>query len=188
MKGLLLGALVSALLVFIWGFLFWGVLPTADSALRPVPDERAMRATLKAELPETGVYMLPYSDNPSDTEFQTLHTQGPIATIYLRKEGSEPMAPGTLMLGYLHEVAVLFIMGLMLKVTGLPGYGARVTVVFLAGLAGSLFAQLAGPIWWLHPWDMALVNLVYESIAWLLGGLALAGFVKPVGRRDADEM
>ncbi len=188
MKGLLLGALIGALLVFIWRVVFWEVLPTGESALRPVPDERAMRTTLKAELPESGVYMLPYSDNPSDTEYQTLHTQGPIATIYLRKEGSEPMAPGTMLLGYLQGALALFVMGLMLKLTGLASYGGRVAAVFLAGLSGSLFAQMAGPIWWLHPWDMAVVNLVYESVAWLIGGFALAAFVKPAGRRDANEM
>ena len=188
MKGLLLGAVLGALLIFVWGFVFWGIGPGTGSAISPVPEQETLRATLKATLPDSGVYMLPYSEDPTDTTYQTLHTQGPIATIFYREEGSEPMAPGTMVLGYLHEVLVLLIMGLALKLAGLGSYGARFGVVLLAGLAGSVFAQLAGPIWWLQPRDMAMMNLLYEAVAWLLGALVLAACVKPVGRRDHNEV
>ncbi len=189
MKGMSLGAVIGGIVVFFWGFLFWGVLPMADGATETVRNQKALQSLLDAALPETGVYMLPFSDDPSDAEFQALHTAGPIATIYFRKEGSEPMAASTFVMGYLHEVVVLFLMALMLKLAGLQSYAARVGVVFLGGLAGSLFAQLSGPIWWLQPWGMAVMNVFYESMAWLLGGLILAAFVQPAGgRRDANEM
>lgn len=185
MKGIALGALVGALAMFVWGFVFWGVLPFGSSVIKAPTNQIGFQGMLKAAFDETGVYMVPYSDDPSDTEFQRLHTEGPIAMVYYREEGSEPMAPSTFVMGYLHEVVALLIMGLALKLVSPAGFGGRLGLVLLAGLAGSFLANLSAPIWWLQPWDLAVVNLIYESIAWLLGGLALAAFVKPAGQGHA---
>ncbi len=188
MKQLSLGAALAALVMFGWGFLYWGVLPFSAGALNQVPDQAGLQAVLKEALPASGVYLLPYADDPENADYQALHTAGPIATIFIRKDGSEPMAPSTFVMGYLHGLIVMFIMGLMLKLVAVESYAGRVTTVFLAGLAGSLYAQFAGPIWWLYPWDMAIANVIYESVAWLLGGMTLAIWLAPGGRRDSNEV
>jgi hypothetical protein len=183
-----MGAAIAAVVTFLWHTIFWSVLPISDNTLGQVTNQVGLQTMLDAALPESGVYMLPYPDGVSEAEYQTLHAKGPIATIYIRKEGSEPMAPGTFALGYGHEFMVLLIMGLMLKVSGLAAYGTRLAVVFLGGVAGSVFAQFSGPIWWMQPWDMAIVNVIYESVSWFLGALVLAFFIQPAGRRDSNEM
>ncbi len=182
MKGVILGSIIGGALMFMWGFLFWGVLPFGDSAISGVADQAGLQAQLEAHLDETGVYMIPFSADETDAEYQALHAKGPIASIYYRAEGSEPMAPSTFMMGYLHEVAVLLIMGLVLKLAAVAGFGGRFVVVFLGGLAGSSFSALAGPIWWLEPWNKAVIDLSYQAVAWLLAAFVMAALVKPAGR------
>lgn len=184
MKGVILGAVIGAAVMFFWGFLFWGVLPIGASAMDGVKNQAVFQSTLEQHLGSSGVYAVPFSKDPSDAEFQALHAEGPIATIYYRAEGSEPMSTSTFVMGYLHELVVLLIMGLMLKMAGIASYGARLAAVFLGGLSGAALSSLSGPIWWLHPWNMAVIDLIYQGIAWLLAGLVLAAMVKPASRHS----
>ena len=188
MKGVVLGSVIGGVVVFVWGFLFWGVLPFSKNAVVGVDDQVSLQAQLDAHLDQTGVYMVPFSSDPSDAEFQALHSKGPIATIYYRAEGSEPMAPSTFFMGYLHEVIVLFVMGLMLKLANIAGFGSRFIVVFLGGVAGSAFASMAGPIWWLEPWNKAVIDLIYQIFSWLFGALVMAAMVQPAGRDTSNEV
>ncbi|MGJ8669122.1 MAG: hypothetical protein ACSHXK_06505 [Oceanococcus sp.] len=188
MKGVILGSIIGAALVFMWGFLFWGVLPFGNTAVVGVEDQAGLQAQLDAYLDETGVYMLPFSKDETDAEYQALHAKGPIATVYYRAEGSEPMAPSTFLMGYLHEVVVLLIMGIMLKLAAVGSYGSRFVVVLLGGFAGSCFSSLAGPIWWLEPWNRAVIDLSYQAVAWLLAALVMAAMVKPAGRDRGNEV
>ncbi len=178
MRRIVLGAGIGAVLVFLWGFLFWAALPLGDSAIQGVTNNDSAQKSLAAMFGETGVYMVPYAKDQSDPAFQTLHKQGPIATVYFRAEGSEPMAPSTFVMGLVHEFVVLLVMGFAVAMVG-GGFASRFGVGFLAGTAGSMFAHLGGPIWWLEPWRMAWVNVGYEVVAWLLGALCLAWFIKP---------
>lgn len=182
MKGVILGAVIGAAVMFFWGFLFWGVLPVGSAAMSGVDNQATFQSMLAQNLGESGVYVVPFSEDPSDAEFQALHAEGPIATVYYRAEGSEPMSTSTFVMGYLHELVVLLIMGVMLKMAAIASYGARLVVVFLGGLSGAALSSLSGPIWWLHPWNMAVIDLIYQGVAWLLAALVLAALVKPASR------
>ena len=184
MKGVVVGAVIGAAVMFIWGFLFWGVLPIGNAAMGGVDNQAAFQSMLDEYVSETGVYMVPFSQDPSDAEFQALHAKGPIATVYYRAEGSEPMSTSTFVMGYLHELVVLLIMGLMLKLAGIASFGGRLVAVFLGGLSGAGLATLSAPIWWLHPWNMAVIDLIYQGVAWLLAGVVLATMVKPASRHS----
>ena len=188
MKGIIVGALLGAVLMFMWGFLFWGVLPVGATAISGVEDQAGLQAELAKRIPQSGVYMLPYAQDQSDAEYQALHAKGPIVTIHYRAEGSEPMSPGTFAMGYFHEFIVLLIMGLMLKMAAVASFGARFVVVFMGGIAGSVFSTFSGPIWWLNPWSMAWTNTIYEVVAWLLAAVVLAALVKPAGRASPHEV
>ena len=174
------GAALAATLVFFWGFLFWTVLPVGSGAVQGAPDGGALQAALDAELPASGSYMVPYSEQPeSDTAYHEAHTAGPIALIYFRKNGAEPMAPGVLLRGWLHGFATLLLMAVLVRLlAGNGGFGLRFGIAAGGGIVGSVFAHLGAPIWWYQPWDFALTQLSYEAGAWVLGGLVLAALLR----------
>jgi len=179
MKRLVLGSLLAAVVVFFWGFLYWNVLPFRSSATQAAPDEPSLAQTLGA-LPATGTYELPHlSASESPEAFVGRLSQGPIALVLLRKEGANASDPAMFINGFLHMLITALLIGLVLRRTGLATFGARFGLVFLAGLAAAIFANLGEPIWYFQPWDWHLLQFGYDLTAWVLFGLVLAKFVQP---------
>ena len=52
MKNLVLGALLAAVVLFAWGFVFWALIPNAGVQMHP--DEAALQQHLAEGIPETG--------------------------------------------------------------------------------------------------------------------------------------
>lgn len=179
MGRLVVGSLLAAAALFVWGFLFWAT-PLSAPLTAHTGETTALAEALTAALPGSGVYYLP---DPSAGEevFLEAHRAGPIATIYYRQEGAEAMAPGVFLLGYLHMALSALLIGLLLRAAApaLPGYGRRVAFVVVAGVAANVWAHLGQPIWFFHPWGHPLGTAVYGIVAWGLAGLVLARFAVP---------
>ena len=178
MKNLLIGSLLAAVAVFLWGFVFWAVLAelnTVDSDA-----ELALQSALAQHVPETGTYVLPQMRD-DEAEYTLRHETGPTAMIFVQKEGSAPMSPSTFGLGLLHEFIFALLIGALLRMTwaSLPSYGGRVGFVILAGVAAAFWSELGDPIWWAHPWGFHVMNLLYAVGAWAITGLIMARFAAP---------
>jgi hypothetical protein len=178
MRSLLPGAVLAAVVLFVWGFLVWGLMPV--NPFIPIPDEAAVSAALLEQLPATGHYLLPGDDSDMDA-FVQRHREGPLAMITFRREGTNPMAPSVFLFGYLHMLASTLLLGLALRTAApaLRRYGARVAFVALVGLFVGVWAHLGEPIWWHQPWGFHLLSAAYDVIGLVLAGLVLARFVRP---------
>lgn len=177
----LLAAAIAATVVFVWGFLYWAVLPLGESAVRGAPNGAALQQSLDQLLPESGSYVVPFSDTPeSDTAYHKAHSQGPLALVHFRKAGAEPMAPGVMLRGWIHGFVSMLVMALVLVLSvSAQGFAARFVVAFGAGVAGSVFSRLGEPVWWYQPWSYASTQFLYELVAWLLGAIVLAAMIRP---------
>ncbi len=187
----MLGASVlAATVVFIWGFVFWAVLPIGNSAVQGPADAAALQQILDSQLSQSGMYMVPYSETPeTDTAYHQAHTRGPLAMIQFRKTGAEPMSTGAMVQGWLHGLLSFLVMAIAVRLaTPAGGFGARFMVAFGGGFAGSVFATFANPIWWYQPWSFAGTQFFYQAVAWLLGGVALAMVLRPSGPRPDPSM
>ena len=176
---LIVASLLSGLVVFVWGFLFWNVLSPPSSTFQPAHDPAALSEALIPYLPESGTYFVPETGTDPAAQRQA-YAIGPIATIFLRRDGSDASAAVQLGLGYLSIALACLAVALLLYrcASALPGFGSRVGVVLLAGLAGSLLLDLGSPIWWYRPWHFHLLELVYAGVGWLLAGCVLAALIK----------
>lgn len=186
MKGVLIGSLIGSIVLFLWGFVFWGLLPVTGTVIESAPPSLAQE--LRA-LPKSGTYLIPSIDlyESDEVEFERQHEAGPIATLYVRKEGAEAGSASTMGLGLLHMFAGTLLMGLLLKSVagGMPAYGSRVLFTWIAGSIGAFVADVSPIIWWLHPAPLHVAELVYHIAGWGLVGFILARFVRPQGRRLA---
>lgn len=180
MKKLFAGSLLAAVAIFIFGSIYW-TSPIMGAGSRDIADDETAQALLKGTFPETGIYYVPGIDLYSqDAErYNALHEAGPVAMINIIHDPGSPMPPATFVAGFLHEWLVCFLIGLLLlKVApALPGYGAKVGFVTLAGLTMALFVNVGAIIWWSMPAALQLADAVYNIGAWLLAGLVLARFV-----------
>jgi len=179
MKQLLLGSLLAAVALFIWGAIFW-MSPISNSVLERARDDEAAGQALLEHFPESGTYVIP-GERSDEGTFTRLHQAGPIATIHVRREGAPAMNPQVFVKGFLHGLLTCFLLGLMMKMAlpGLPTYGLRVGFATLAALTAAVFLELGEVVWWYQPWGLHLVNLVWSATAGLIAGLVLAYFLRP---------
>jgi hypothetical protein len=96
MLRIILAGIVGAAIYYVWGMAAWMVLPLHTSSMAGLPNQEAIATALQGQDLQTGVYMIPWSDNEDDwqdpeSEFVQNHRAGPLATIYYTQEGSEPM-------------------------------------------------------------------------------------------------
>jgi hypothetical protein len=189
---LLVGALLATVVLMGFGFAYWTQLPGRCRVLHEAPDHDRLASVLQAELPASGVYMLPWSpahhENPADPEIQKTyldrHEAGPLAMIYLSKEGFDPASQEAMIRVYGSGAGHFFVSALLAGALlassgcGRCGYFGRVGFVFGLGLFAAVAVRISDPIWFAHPWDFSLFQVAYAVIGWLLAGIFLAAVVK----------
>lgn len=176
----LLGALGAAVAMFLWGFVFWGLLGGAG-ALRTLPNEDAVRDALQGGALATGTYFL-----PAMVPGQPPPERGPIVKIYYQADGVFPMTPARMGTGFLHLWLAALLAGGLLSLVAAPlgSYGRRVGFVLLLGLFAAFVIPVGDAIWWHHPLAFQLTQFAYHAVGWLLAGLVLAWAVRgPLGAR-----
>ncbi|MGQ0657799.1 MAG: hypothetical protein ACT4NU_06850 [Chromatiales bacterium] len=184
---MLLAAILGGAVVFVWGWVSWMVLPWHAPTLKVFASEEQVTQTLTDNAPTSGVYVLP---NPEHIQSNTLPEvaqqakeaaserlrKGPFAFVAFTREGMDPRMTVQLAGALALDVAVAFLIVLLLRTTDGLGYVSRalfVTVIgFIVALAGN------GPywIWWRFATDYTLVSCADAVIGWFLAGLMIAAF------------
>jgi hypothetical protein len=187
---LLIGAVLAAVVMFFWGFVFWTLLPVSKQVMHGLPNEARVVGALQAGSLETGVYFYPWAegaDAEAMRQADEKHREGPVVEILYRAEGSPMMDPKMLAIGFLHFLASTILAGALLALAApaLPSFFGRWGFVFLFGLTASAFHDLSGPIWFYNPWDFAILNVAYHVVGWLLGGMLLAAIITPPRAKSA---
>jgi len=177
-----LGTLLGALVLFVWGFVYYAALPFGQKVMGAVPDDLAAST---AVLGKTGVYYYPFmgeeamGDPAAAEAWAARHRRGPLLFITYRAEGSDPMAPRMFVQGFLHFWLSTALAGLLLALAAPATYGARALFLFLAGLFAAVAVGLSPAIWWYQPWSFTLYQAIFPASGWLLAALAMAAIVKP---------
>jgi hypothetical protein len=175
------GSLVAAVAMMVIGFVFFGPLGLSSLATKSLQDDPAARiqAALKADLPQTGTYMVPIDDK---TPRQTaLYGTGPVATIHYNANGQiGGMDTGTLFKGFVFNFAVALLIGLAL--IGIDGrvrdFGSRARVAAMIGIAGAAFVHLGEPIYYHHDWPYFIYVFIADGLMLAAAGVIVAWFLK----------
>ena len=175
-----LGTLASALVLGLWGMVFWGWLAPDLGMFQVLPNAVEVTKSWREIDLQTGTYFVPW---PRDTEetfekFVEHHKRGSFYKLSYIREGVDPQSPGKLLLGSLHNASVAWIAVVLSLAVGPGGYAKRAGVVFLAGMMGTNFISVADPIWFHLPWDYTGGVLIYEIVSWALLAGVTAGIVR----------
>lgn len=193
------GAFVGALIAFMWGFVFWTVLPFSDQAITRVADEGALAESLRAHVGPSGAYALPmpeHREGMNEAEqraaldiWKGKHEMGPVALLFYRQEGISPMDPIVMVRGFL--IGLLSSLLLAAVSAGAAGLGVPFAkrVALILGIA--LFASLASHAiqwnWFYLPTRYTLTVAADLIIGWTLAGLAIAAIATPGKPRSAPK-
>lgn len=182
MKRLLAATTLASVALFFWGFLFWTALEPALGVVDRVADEGALAADLATHLERSGTYMLPAASSAEtldSADFRARHENGPLVTVFYRREGAPAMAPGTFAAGFAHMWISVFLMALLLRWIAryLGSFRQRAGFVTWVGLISGVSSNLGRPIWFFQPWDYHFLETAYDITSWMGVGLILAWFL-----------
>ena len=182
-------AALSALLMFLWGFVFWGPVFNATSKLMAPLSPEAERDVLpplrSAQTPD-GMYVYPGplqsgADQAAVDEWTKKVEAGPVFHLAFHREGVSPMDPAMFAKGLAHSFVIALLAGILLTMVAnaLPTYASRVGVLVLVSLIAAIWTNVANVIWWFHTPRYAAGQMVYGLIGGLLMALVTAAIVRP---------
>lgn len=180
MQKLVIGSVVAAAVMFIFGFVFFGSpLFQFAHADAPLETQTAIQSALKA-LPGDGTYFIPFGETPEAT---AAHEAGPTAVVKYNGSGAPMMDPMVFAAGFVHMIVSAFTLGLVLwavrdRVTDL---GSRMRVVLWLSLAMVVYTRLGEPIWYRSDWQNAIYVAIAEFISFAAAGYILARWFVPAG-------
>ncbi len=174
------GALIAALAMFFTAFLYFAG-PIAQIGYSDASEAQsaAVQASLAANLPETGTYMVP---DPSTQSGTILYGKGPIATVHFNSKGFAVDSADGMIWGFALYLVVALIMAFALSRLDrrVVDFKSRATVVIGFSVAASVLNVLGNPIWLHHDWDYAIFTFIGDVLILCIGGLVLARWFMPV--------
>jgi len=185
----LLGIVIASIVVYLWGFLFWGVCPLPYEAWQRAVDEPTAAAALRLHFPKNGVYFVP-GRNADVAAAEKSFADGPVAFVHMLDVDGRPMMdPNIMAQGFGLNVAIIVLLAWILRnaAAGLPTYGSRLKQATLCGLFAVALVDLGDAVWWQIAWEWKLWQALYGLTASIVIGLILAAFIKAPAAPGAPE-
>ncbi len=168
--------IVGGLIIFAWSAVSWTLLPWHMKTLNFFKDESAVVQTIQANVPQSGIYLLPnMSKNGAATSEQS--TQPFVfAAVHLESTSNSMTKPMLISLAE-QIIAAFLVAWLLLKTTGLS-YMGRLGFVVIFSVAAGIIAIVPNWNWFAFDINYSLCLFADLLIGWFLAGLALAKICK----------
>lgn len=171
MKNNLIAVLLGSVILFVWGFVSWTILPWHNSVSNKFGDESAVAQVLKSNAKTPGIYYLPYAQEDHKTGEATAFVN--ILPNGLEMNMSKMM--GVAMIGQI--LSALMVLLLLRQTSGLS-YWNKVGFVSLVGLTIGFVSHFPYWNWFEFSSAYILVTILDIIIAWILAGLVMAKFAQ----------
>lgn len=198
MKNILIGGLVGGVILFLWGWMAWTILPLHTASLRPIENEDRVTEVLASNLGTHGVYTFPnMPQNGEDVsaeeqqlamdEWTKKYQRGPIGIIIYDPRGKDANMPNEMIIGFvLNLISAMLAVWLFSRSTAITAsFIARVAYCGMLGILISVFSHLSNWNWLGFPLDYTSAMFTDTVIGWLLAGMGIAAVVKAPGAKSA---
>lgn len=180
MLRLMLGALVVTVVSWIWSVGFYVLSPVPYWTMSETADDRAAGASLLEHFPENGTYILP-GRNSSPEIRKELRANGPVATVYIDRDGAPQSSPLKIGLGILQSLIIGVTLGvamLMLNRYTIK-YWNHVAVCSTVGLAYSAYPRVADIVFSDFPPGYQWMMIGSDFLSFTLMIMVMAWFTRP---------
>ena len=164
-----LGILATAVVLFVFGFLYWGANPLPGKTMNALPDPEAAAAAVSEQFPDSGIYsVLAPATAPS----------GVSAMVIVDHDVSGKEAdPLVMFYGFVHYIAIGIVLALVLqRGAALADHVKRAA---LLGVAAVVLVEGSDLVWWGYPLAWKLWGAVYHVLVFVIGALVLSKFLPP---------
>ncbi len=188
MKKTYIGVAITIIVLWFWGFAYWGFGPYGNVIWNKAADDVAAGEALRQHFPENGTYYVPaFPSENTDAEMdrvENLFKSGPVAFVHmLRVDGRDMMDMGMMVQGFILNAVVIVLITVILTMlsAALPSYADRMKLVALVGLTSVLLIDFGQAVWWGIDWPWKLYQAFYNFSVWIVCGLILAKFIESPG-------
>lgn len=182
----ILGCLLGAIVVFMWGFVAHTLLPIGSMGVKLLPPEQEgpLTAAIAGHIDEPGFYYFPGAPDgkelgelsPQEVErYSARYSEGPTGILVLAPEGIQPMSSRNLGIQFATCLLGAFLAAFILAHV-VASYSRRVLITTMLGLFAWVVVSIPYFNWYSYPLDYTLGSGIDQVFGWFLGGLIIAGF------------
>jgi hypothetical protein len=182
---MLLAGVLGGVILFVWGFLAWVILPVHKTAIHEIPKQDTLIAALQSALSQKGVYAFPSmpQNEPSaadEHQWEERYRKGPIGMIVYDPAGSAPMMPVQMAIGIvINIISAFFVAWFLARSTALNAhYIKRVAYCGMYGIFLVAASTLVMWNWFNEPGDWVTSLIVDYVVGWVLAGIGIAAIMK----------
>jgi hypothetical protein len=178
MQKLIKGAVLGGVILFIWGFVAWMVLPWNKMHMMKFKNEQKVAQAVMDGAPTSGIYVLPnYMDMPKHSKERAVGEQemrqGPYVFAAVSLTGRDPSMAMSMIQGFIVKVIGAFLVTWLLLQTKLA-FRKQVGFITVVGLTVGFLAAMPYVIWFGFPAMFAWACIFETTIGWFLAGLGIA--------------
>lgn len=198
MNRIIPAGLAGGVILWIWGFVSWVMLPLHQSTLKPIPNEAEIVSSLQTSLGETGVYQFPAmpAEQPGMSEeamgaamenYLEKYHSGPLGLLFYDPHGRDPFMLWQMIAGLIIFMVSAGIVAWFLSrsTAAAGGYLSRVIYCGMIGVFLAIGTHLSEWNRMGFPSDWTTAQMIDSIIAWLLAGAGIAAIVKTGDQQTA---
>jgi hypothetical protein len=176
----LIGVVLATIAVFMWGFVYWGLMSAPYAPLKATNGDEAAQRALLEHFPSTGMYLVPGAYNtPEDAA--RMFAEGPMAMVNFVREGQAMEDPVMMGQGFALNLLVVLLLAVVMKraLPALPSYRERIVFTALIGLTAVVMINFGDAVWWRYPWAWKASQSLYGLVSFTIAGAILGKFIQP---------
>ncbi len=185
----LLAGVLGGLAFFLWSFVAHDVLPMGKAGIKEIPNEQAVLDSMKANMPENGLYLLPGLGVP---EGATRAQQAAAMEARMHKVETGPSGllayHPVLQFSFGKALAVelgtnilqVLLAVILLGQTRIVNFVGRWRFITIAGCLAAISTNISYWNWYGFPGNYTLAYICTVAMGFVFAGLVAAAIVKPV--------
>jgi hypothetical protein len=192
MSKIITAGLIGGIILWVWGFIAWVVLPLHQTTLRPIPQEAEVVNSLRGSLPEAGAYQFPAMPGEDEgvtqeardaamDEYMQRYRSGPLGVIFYDPVGRDPFMLSQMIIGLIIFIIAAGIVAWFLSrsTAAAEGFISRVVYCGMIGVLIAIGTHLSSWNWMGLPGDWTTAQMIDSVVGWLLAGAGIAAIIKP---------
>lgn len=169
MAGCLKVGIMGGIVLFIWSFISWMVLPWHATTSQVFQSEVAVSQAITANAPVSGIYILPAVKG---------ETAGPMVFASVNLGGAPSSMTMSLGVSLLAEIIAATLVAWLLMKTNKLNYLNKVAFVVAVAVVAILVKDLSAWNWMGFDTHYTLVMMADTLVGWFLAGLVMAKLTK----------
>jgi len=177
MRKTILGIVTTTIVLYLWGFLYWGVSTLPYTAWKQTANDSEAQIALRKHFPESGTYFIPGMYNDAEA-LEKLYMQGPVGFVHIQLEG-RPAADTTIMItGFLLNLTIVALLAGFFHIAKAAEFRDFARLSLAAGAVAVVMIDGGHIVWWQEPPNWVIWQAIYNFSGWLIAGHLLGVFMK----------